>query len=480
MGNTAYQQPVNYAPVQAIPPKSHRGLVITLICVAAVILVVGAFFLLQMLNKTNYEKAERAYFAKMSDTAGEMAQNVLNENKKVELTISYGDGFAELLGSEGEVDLSVLEDITCTFETTAQDNIAYAVFDLVYGETDIMDGKMWIDADAQSLVMAFPEIIDKYLVSGATADYSEIATDEQMEAYIELLGKWFEKVSDKYFELFGDAEIDDKGTKTVNGVIYNYDVMTVEYTYGKLYELVREALVVLRDDEELVNAFAEMLEISAEQLKTSLDKEIADMDGKEIEDTADKTLFTMDVYLSGGEIVGRKINIAGIAYLEFFNMEQGKDYANVIDFSMPIASLSLNITDAGTKNGGAVTGKATLEVKASDSSLDNFVMSAVYTDMKADGSGELIISVPSASFEASYKGSADKMEISTEIGGKEVITVTAAISDSTLAFEAMPQVNDENSVNISSGNSDALEELNKQFEQYFKSLMYNESISVNF
>ena len=482
MDSTAYQQPVNYAPVQAIQPKSRRGLVITLVCVAAVLLVVGVFFLFQMLNKTTYEKAERAYFAKMSDSAEGMLENALEENKKLEFTVSYGDGFAELVGAESEIDLSALEDYTYTVETAAQGNVAYAVFNLVYGGTDVLDGKMWVDSDAQSYVMAFPEILDKYLVSGVTASGSDAATDEQVEAYFELMGKWFEKVSDKYFELFGGAEISDKGTKTVNGVIYSYDVMTVEFTDVKLAELIKEAYVVLRNDEELVTAFAEMTETPVEEFKASLDETIADMESDETEDdaesTEEKTLFTMDVYLSGGEIVGREISVAGIASLEFFNMEQGNDYANVVDFSVPIASISFNITDAGIKSGDAMTGSVTFELKSSEeSSMNSFVMNAAYTDMKADGSGEFKLSVPSKGFEVSYKGSAEAVEIGATMGGKEVFTVTGTISDSSLAFEAMPEVNDENSVNISDGDSD---EISQQFEEYFESLGLGEDLNANF
>ena len=483
MDNTAYQQPVNYAPVQAIQPKSRRGLIIALVCVAVVILGVGLFFLLQLLNKTTYEKAERAYFAQMSNAADEAADAVLGGNKKIELTVSYGDGFAELLGAESEIDLSQLNDYTYTFETAAQDNIAYAVFSLVYGDVNVLDGKLWADADNQSYVMAFPEIIDKYLVSGASADYSSVS-DEELEKYTELFGKWFEKLGDKYFELFGAAEITDKGEKTVNGVVYSYDVMEIEFTYGKLYELVKEAMVVLCDDDELINAFAELSESSADEIKASLDESIASFDEEEaqenIEISEDKTLFTMDVYLSGGEIVGREISMTGIVSFEVFSMEKGSDYANTINFSVPMASMYFNVTDAGVKNGDAMTGSVTAEFKSSESSLDDFVLTASYTEMKADGSGEFTLSVPASSFEITYKGSAEKVEMNATLGGKEVFTVIGNISDSSLAFEAMPEINDENSVNLNDSNSDAADEIAEQFEEYFESLGLDEELSANF
>ena len=58
-----------------------------------------------------------------------------------------------------------------------------------------------------------------------------------------------------------------------------------------------------------------------------------------------------------------------------------------------------------------------------------------------------------------------------------MFTVTGTISDSSLAFEAMPEVNDENSVNISDGDSD---EISQQFEEYFESLGLGEDLNANF
>ena len=125
-----------------------------------------------------------------------------------------------------------------------------------------------------------------------------------------------------------------------------------------------------------------------------------------------------------------------------------------------------------------MTGSVTFELKSSEeSSMNSFVMNAAYTDMKADGSGEFKLSVPSKGFEVSYKGSAEAVEIGATMGGKEVFTVTGTISDSSLAFEATPEANDENSVNISDGDSD---EISQQFEEYFESLGLGEDLNANF
>ena len=245
---TAYQQPVNYAPVQAIKP------LIIILCVIAVAIIVGVFFLVQLLNKTTYEKAERAYFEKKAAAVEEMA-DAADQNKKVEIVVSYGEAFGEL--AESEMDFGVLEDYIYSFETAYQDGVAYGVYDIGYGDVDVLTGEIWADVQNNVFVMAFPEIIDKYLVGSAYASVnSSEVSDEEVQKFKDAMTKWFEKTTDKYFELFGGAEISDKGSKTVNGVTYNYDVMTVEFTTEKLIALLREAFVVLRDDEEVFVEFS--------------------------------------------------------------------------------------------------------------------------------------------------------------------------------------------------------------------------------
>ena len=383
-------------------------------------------------------------------------------------------------------------------QTALQDEVALSKFSYSLGDKEILGGKAWIDAKNGNLVAHFPEIMENYLaldfnaiveqfkasgLKNVTSSAPQISM-EDIEKLSTAAENWLRKVADKYFELFGDAKADSGDSKTIGGVTYEYDVITVDFTYEKLMQLLKEAMVLLRDDSEFLGIIAEMTNTTKEQFTTAIDQAVSSFDSaltsESYQQIKDSSILTMKVYMNGGQIVGRKISVSGMITFEYCNFTKGSSYANTLNFTMPMGGTYINVTDCGENNGESVTGKLEAEISADSSgsqSMSNITVTAEYTDMKSDGTGTLKLTVPAVGFELNYSGTESEANMNVIMGGMEMFTMKATVSDSTLAFEPIPVTDSSNSLTFFNENGEvdqsALKEFAEHFENYFKSLDLN-------
>lgn len=474
-----YAEPAYVGPV--VPYKEKKspakwfilgGVVLLAAAIVAIVLI-----LLNSNSQSSYEKAERGYFGALASSVENFSDNVkpthteLNANFDLaSLTGSYAD-----LPEEAAALLEQLSSFSLTTDTAIDGKNMMSQYALSIGGSKLFDGTMWLK-DGNSIVMQFPEIT-KYLLT--TIANAPATTSETSESDIKIIENALNSISDVYFDFVSKFKPIANQSFTANSTTYTGDLVQIRITYSDVLELAKQICAKLSANDEFCNLISKFSGSTTgiTDIKASLDsianggldslKSLVD------ESTLSQTLLSMDVYMNGDKIVNREINVLDTVIIQIFDVNDGTNFDAGMTLTVPQGNISASLTNSCTKSDDSYTGALELTFATAE---ESFNASADYNNFSVTENGcngTINIHVPAITMDIALSfDSATKTSTGTfSVGGKQVATITGTTSDSTLAYQPAPEVNDDNAVVISStGLTGKADEFQADIEAYIQKL----------
>ena len=369
----------NYASAAAVKNNS-KPMIITLICVIAAVLLAGGLILLLTGGGSSYEKAERKAFGALSGAFDISGQS---ESADAAIDITLSPEIAEMAG------IGDIGKITAVCEVIEEGYDAY----INYGANAMgisLSAAIW--SSAQQYIMQLPELSQYYLLLGNSGSENRLDVKE--------LEKTLDRIVSKYFELTKDAEVTKGVTVEAGGFSASCDKYTINMDERFLYELTKESLLAVAENENLIGYIDGILgsvspyeDINAGDIISEDIKNLSESEA----DLGDEVIISMDVYISGKDIIRRDIT-AGILSVSYACVKNGNDYINTVDLSADngYGVYIVNLTDIGSSKGGSDNGE--ISVTLSDGALQSYSGTIKYSDCKTykNGlfSGKIDITVP--------------------------------------------------------------------------------------
>ena len=426
-----YQQPT-YAPA-AVKKKINPAVIIVPIAILAVAAIVVLLIML-LSGKGGYKGAEEKYFSQMMGGFS----SALSETEKVSsepqsVTVSFEASNSQISDYIG------ISDISFTAETAVRGENIYAHMSLAAGD-DLFNGNFWLDKENSKLLMVLPEISSIYLQASIVPDEDaqepQTDPDEALQAMSEVISKTLET----YFEVIGDTETEGGQTLTLDGEAYTADKVRINLNQVQIAKVVKAFLENLKNSDEamdiLCTYYGEDREYVIEAL--GIDDAIDEMD-KAIEEEDEESLiaFRMNVWMMGGNIVGREIDLIDYYgdYAGEFNFYQiPVSDGTVTYFEIPDEMKFVNYDNVnGEAHSGTVTvsdGYDEIKVKYEDMAV---------TDKLFQGEARIVVT-GSEAFEIAVELETEGDTRTALISVPNVCKVTVAAGPSQLSYEDMPQL----------------------------------------
>ncbi|MBQ7922005.1 MAG: hypothetical protein IJ325_05430 [Clostridia bacterium] len=275
----------------------------------------------------------------MTDDAG------VSANMQITMNDSMTDMLEDLIGME---DCSWLKSISLNTETNKKNNSIGMDAVLKLGKTDIVDLELAVDGTSEQITARLPELSDAYL----SLDMSELgdespelyemikdilAQEVEVPAYLQDTDKTAD-VLGKYVSLVvGNIEgvEKEKGSIKANGVKQDCTVLTLDVTYGMIYNILDDIYDEAEDDDELESILVECLDALAameggyytgeelyEELLNELDAAKEDILANE---DPDEICLTLTDYVADHNIIGRELEADG-AKIWYAYTRNGDEY----------------------------------------------------------------------------------------------------------------------------------------------------------
>ena len=432
-----YQQP-SYSPV-AVKKRVNPAVIIVPIAILAVAAVVVALIVL-LNGKGGYKGAEEKYFSQMF---GGMS-SALSETEKVskdpqKIAVNF-----EVLNSQ-ITDYIGLSDITFTAETAVKGKDIYALLNFADRSTTY-NGKLWFDGEKGDVLMTLPEISSVYLRVSTQNTASD--AEKAMAALKDVMSQTLET----YFEVVGDTGVERGQTLVVNGETYTADMVKIKLDSAQLATVVKAFLESFINNDYVMDILCTYYEGSKEEVLESLDIEgaIDELDGY-IEGKEDSSAaFEMTVWLQGGNIIGREVEITdeyGYTATAFDFYQIPSSDGTVTYFATPDGLEFINEDKTeGKLHSGTITvsdgiDKATVKYK-----------DLAITDELFQGEAK-VVAAGSEAFEVTVELEKEGDTKTVLISVPNIFKVTVTAEPSQLGFEDIPQPSEDEVVVMNSDGS---------------------------
>lgn len=338
----SYQAPVypgEWRPVSV--KKKINPLAIIIPAAVLVIAAVAIVLFILLSNKTDYRKAEQNFFNNTFGTALSSADNAASRLK------NQGESFKiKFETPSGSMDIP---DFSAKIDTAPMGGNTYTEISFSMDGTDL-DIQGWVDSAAETIHIYFPEISDiyaKFNLSDLTSQAygASVSPDIDYDKYYDALERICGKVSDKYFELVGDPEIEKNQSFALEGKTYTADKCVITLDSKQLVELIKTLFEAIADDDELIEMITDASDgqVSASEIKSELNQVLNNMD--EALDTIVKNdfAFEMTVYMKKNTIVGReiKVKVSGLSAIKLSFYDIPTDDGRVVAFKTSSDLLTL-------------------------------------------------------------------------------------------------------------------------------------------
>ena len=453
------------------PKKKNSALTIILIVLAAVIVVGGiplALYFAGVFGKSGggYETIEKNYLAKNIKTGIEQtftisaSKDVLGINADVAPTVIKATSYADASAEKGSGTAS-----------------------LSAGSDEYLTVKYWMSGD--KLYFTVPDLTEKYIVmdvkelassmkdiSSGKSDIGNIltlsdATDEMPSSSSgyedilknideETINKVIDIISDAYFKNFTATENKSDSLKVSDGTV-NCTSYTIDFTAEKVVAFCKDVLDAVEKESKIMDILSQLgiNNASFQYLKTLVDDATKDAS----EDELKSVMATMIVYVKDNNIIGRKITISGEIEILLVTYSDNTQF----DYSLT-ASISGDTLYAGAKgtvNGNNYTGTGSVTFNGETA------ITADYSFDATNGNGTYNLKVTTddnESFEVrlnvAMDGNNGTFDIAVASNGADVLSIKAESKEIAYADEAIPEVNDSNTVDIN--DSAALEQFSTE------------------
>ncbi len=466
------------------PKKKSSALKIILIVLAAVIVVGGiplALYFAGVFGKSGggYETLEKNYFAAAEKKADEIFGGAKNIKTGIEQTFTISAS-KDVLGINADVAPTVIK-ATSYADTSAEKGSGTA--SLGAGSDEYLTVKYWMSGD--KLYFTVPDLTEKYIVmdvnelassmkdiSSGKSDIGNIltlsdATDEMPSSSSgyedilknideETINKAIEIITDAYFKNFTATENKSDSLKVSDGTV-NCTSYTIDFTAENIIAFCKDVLDAVEKESKIMDVLSQLgiNNASFQYLKTLVDDATKDA----TEDELKSVMATMIVYAKDNNIIGRKITISGEIEILLVTYSDNAQF----DYSLT-ASISGDTLYAGAKgtvNGNNYTGTGSVTFNG------EAAITADYSFDATNGNGTYNLKVTTddnESFEVKLNvamdGNNGTFDIAVASNGTEVLSIKADSKEIAYVDEALPKVNDSNTVDIN--DSAALEQFSTE------------------
>ena len=466
------------------PKKKNSALKIILIVLAAVIVVGGiplALYFAGVFGKSGggYETIEKNYFAAAEKKADEIFGGAKNIKTGIEQTFTI-TASKDVLGINADVAPTVIK-ATSYADTSAEKGSGTA--SLGAGSDEYLTVKYWMSGD--KLYFTVPDLTDKYMVmdvkelassmkdiSSGRSDISSIltlsdATEEMPSSSSgyedilnnideETINKAIDIISDAYFKNFTATENKSDSLKVSDGTV-NCTSYTIDFTAENIIAFCKDVLDAVEKESKIMDVLSQLGidNASFQYLKTLVD----DATKGAPEDELKSVMATMIVYVKDNNIIGRKITISGEIEILLVTYSDNTQF----DYSLT-ASISGDTLYAGAKgtvNGNNYTGTGSVTFNG------EAAITADYSFDATNGNGTYNLKVTTddnESFEVrlnvAMDGNNGTFDIAVASNGAEMLSIKADSKEIAYVDEALPEVNDSNTVDIN--DSAALEQFSTE------------------
>ena len=472
------------------PKKKSSALKIILIVLAAVIVVGGiplALYFAGVFGKSGggYETLEKNYFAAAEKKADEIFGGAKNIKTGIEQTFTI---FAskDVLGINADVAPTVIK-ATSYADTSAEKGSGMA--SLGAGSDEYLTVKYWMSGD--KLYFTVPDLTEKYIVmdvnelassmkdiSSGKSDIGNIltlsdATEEMPSSSSgyedilknideETINKAIEIITDAYFKNFTATENKSDSLKVSDGTV-NCTSYTIDFTAENIIAFCKDVLDAVEKESKIMDVLSQfgIDNASFQYLKTLVDDATKDA----TEDELKSVMATMIVYAKDNNIIGRKITISGEIEILLVTYSDNAQF----DYSLT-ASISGDTLYAGAKgtvNGNNYTGTGSVTFNGCRDKVFATAVTADYSFDATNGNGTYNLKVTTddnESFEVKLNvamdGNNGTFDIAVASNGTEVLSIKADSKEIAYVDEALPEVNDSNTVDIN--DSAALEQFSTE------------------
>ena len=467
-----------------VPPKKNSALKIILIVLAAVIVVGGiplALYFAGVFGKSGggYETIEKNYFAAAEKKADEIFGGAKNIKTGIEQTFTISAS-KDVLGINADVAPTVIK-ATSYADASAEKGSGTA--SLSAGSDEYLTVKYWMSGD--KLYFTVPDLTEKYIVmdvkelassmkdiSSGKSDIGNIltlsdATEEMPSSSSEYedilknideetINKVIDIISDAYFKNFTATENKSDSLKVSDSTV-NCTSYTIDFTAEKVVAFCKDVLDAVEKESKIMDILSQLgiNNASFQYLKTLVDDATKDAP----EDELKSVMATMIVYVKDNNIIGRKITISGEIEILLVTYSDNTQF----DYSLT-ASISGDTLYAGAKgtvNGNNYTGTGSVTFNGETA------ITADYSFDATNGNGTYNLKVTTddnESFEVrlnvAMDGNNGTFDIAVASNGAEVLSIKAESKEIAYADEAIPEVNDSNTVDIN--DSAALEQFSTE------------------
>lgn len=466
------------------PKKKNSALKIILIVLAAVIVVGGiplALYFAGVFGKSGggYETIEKNYFAAAEKKADEIFGGAKNIKTGIEQTFTI-TASKDVLGINADVAPTVIK-ATSYADASAEKGSGTA--SLGAGSDEYLTVKYWMSGD--KLYFTVPDLTDKYMVmdvkelassmkdiSSGKSDISSIltlsdATEEmpssssEYEDIInnideETINKVIDIISDAYFKNFTATENKSDSLKVSDGTV-NCTSYTIDFTAENIIAFCKDVLDAVEKESKIMDVLSQfgIDNASFQYLKTLVD----DATKGASEDELKSVMATMIVYVKDNNIIGRKITISGEIEILLVTYSDNAQF----DYSLTatISGDTLYAGAKGTVNGNNYTGTGSVTFNG------EAAITADYSFDATNGNGTYNLKVTTddnESFEVrlnvAMDGNNGTFDIAVASNGTEMLSIKADSKEIAYVDEALPEVNDSNTVDIN--DSAALEQFSTE------------------
>ena len=466
------------------PKKKNSALKIILIVLAAVIVVGGiplALYFAGVFGKSGggYETIEKNYFAAAEKKADEIFGGAKNIKTGIEQTFTI-TASKDVLGINADVAPTVIK-ATSYADTSAEKGSGTA--SLGAGSDEYLTVKYWMSGD--KLYFTVPDLTDKYMVmdvkelassmkdiSSGKSDISSIltlsdATEEMPSSSSgyedilnnideETINKVIDIISDAYFKNFTATENKSDSLKVSDGTV-NCTSYTIDFTAENIIAFCKDVLDAVEKESKIMDVLSQfgIDNASFQYLKTLVD----DATKGASEDELKSVMATMIVYVKDNNIIGRKITISGEIEILLVTYSDNTQF----DYSLTatISGDTLYAGAKGTVNGNNYTGTGSVTFNG------EAAITADYSFDATNGNGTYNLKVTTddnESFEVrlnvAMDGNNGTFDITVASNGTEMLSIKADSKEIAYVDEALPEVNDSNTVDIN--DSTALEQFSTE------------------
>ena len=468
-----------------IPPKQKSSaLKIILIVLAAVIVVGGiplALYFAGVFGKSGggYETLEKNYFAAAEKKADEIFGGAKNLKTGIEQTFTISAS-KDVLGINADVAPTVIK-ATSYADTSAEKGSGTASFGA--GSDEYLTVKYWMSGD--KLYFTVPDLTEKYIVmdveelassmkdvSSGKSDFGNIltlsdATEEMPSSSSgyedilknideETINKAIEIIADAYFKNFTATENKSDSLKVSDSTV-NCTSYTIDFTAENVVAFCKDVLDAVEKESKIMDVLSQLGidNASFQYIKTLVGDAAKDATEEELK----SVMATMIVYVKDNNIIGRKITISGEIEILLVTYSDNKQF----DYSLT-ASISGDTLYAGAKgtvNGNNYTGTGSVTING------EAAITADYSFDATNGNGTYNLKVTTddnKNFEVKLNvamdGNNGTFDIAVASNGAEMLSIKADSKEIGYVDEALPEVNDSNTVDIN--DSAALEQFSTE------------------